>query len=42
VFDAPVTILQPPGCPPTGGADLADLAPETVVAKVREQLHASS
>lgn len=42
VFAAPVTILQPPGCPPTGGASLADLAPETVVAKVREQLHASS
>ncbi len=41
VFDAPVAVLQPPGCPPTGGAALRDLAPETVVAKVREQLHAS-
>ncbi len=42
VFTAPVAILQPPGCPPRGGGRLADLAPETVVAKVREHLHASS
>ncbi len=34
VFDAPVAILQPPGCAETGGGNLADLAPETVVAAV--------
>ena len=36
VFAAPVTILQPPGCAPTGGGSLADLAPETVMAAVRK------
>ena len=35
VFAAPAHILQPPGCPPTGGADLRDLAPATVIAAVR-------
>ncbi len=34
VFAAPCTILQPPGCPPTGGGSLADLTPETVIAAV--------
>ncbi len=34
VFAAWVRILQPPGCPPTGGAPLSGLAPETVVAAV--------
>jgi ADP-heptose:LPS heptosyltransferase len=38
VFSAPATILQPPGCPPTGGGSLADLAPATVITKVRELL----
>lgn len=38
VFTAPKILLQPPGCPPTGGGSLADLRPETVVAAVREQL----
>jgi ADP-heptose:LPS heptosyltransferase/lauroyl/myristoyl acyltransferase len=32
VFQAPVRLLQPPNCAPTGGGDLAALAPETVVA----------
>ena len=32
VFSAPVTILQPPGCAPTGGAALADLPPALVLA----------
>lgn len=32
VFSAPVTILQPPGCPPTGGGDLALLQPSQVLA----------
>ncbi len=32
VFSAPVTILQPPGCAPTGGASLADLDPSLVLA----------
>ena len=39
VFSAPVRILQPPGCPPTGGAALADLHPEKVLTAVREILH---
>jgi len=34
VFSAPVTILQPPNCPPSGGANLNELAPETVLAAV--------
>lgn len=40
VFAAPKVLLQPPGCPPTGGGALADLKPETVVASVRQQLSA--
>jgi ADP-heptose:LPS heptosyltransferase/lauroyl/myristoyl acyltransferase len=35
VFSAPWAILQPPGCPPTGGAALAGLQPESVAASVR-------
>ncbi len=31
VFTAPATILQPPGCPATGGAALADLTPAAVI-----------
>ncbi|KXU36584.1 hypothetical protein AXK11_04355 [Cephaloticoccus primus] len=31
VFDAPVTILQPPDCPPTGGGALASLSPAQVL-----------
>jgi len=38
VFAAPFRILQPSGCPPTGGAALASLAPETVIAAVQQQL----
>jgi lipopolysaccharide heptosyltransferase II len=34
VFHASVHILQPPGCPPTGGGDLAKLLPETVLATI--------
>lgn len=34
VFAAPYRILQPPGCPPTGGGRLGDLSPEAVVAAV--------
>ncbi len=40
IFSAPAKILQPLACPPTGGAALADLAPATVVATVRELLTA--
>lgn len=36
VFKAPMRLLQPPGCPPTGGGSLAELSPETVVAALRE------
>jgi len=32
VFSSPVTILQPPGCPPTGGLPLTDLPPALVLA----------
>ncbi|HTX67414.1 MAG TPA: glycosyltransferase family 9 protein [Opitutaceae bacterium] len=38
VFHAPVRILQPPGCPPTGGASLADLPPAAVAAAAAEML----
>ncbi|MBL9189890.1 MAG: hypothetical protein JNK23_20590 [Opitutaceae bacterium] len=38
VFSGPARILQPPGCPPTGGSDLADLTPATVAAALRELL----
>eukprot|EP01035_Chromulina_nebulosa_P006530 gene6530-biopygen5543 len=38
VFNSPARILQPPGCPPTGGASLHDLAPATVIAAVQEIL----
>lgn len=38
VFAAPHQILQPPGCAPTGGGSLADLAPATVVDAVRSSL----
>lgn len=32
VFHAPVQLLQPPGCAPTGGGDLAALSPGAVLA----------
>jgi ADP-heptose:LPS heptosyltransferase len=38
VFSAPFQILQPPNCPPTGGASLQDLAPDAVVAAVRRHV----
>jgi lipopolysaccharide heptosyltransferase II len=41
VYSAPFEILQPPGCPATGGATLADLAPETVLAAIHLQLASS-
>jgi ADP-heptose:LPS heptosyltransferase len=34
VFNAPVIVVQPPGCPPAGGGRLADISPATVVAKI--------
>jgi heptosyltransferase II len=34
IFDAPRTLLQPPGCPPTGGAPLDGLQPGTVAQAV--------
>lgn len=42
VFEAPVHILQPPGCPPTGGGTMADIHPRDVSAVVREFLAAHS
>jgi heptosyltransferase II len=38
VFAAPATLLQPPGCPATGGASLSNLEPERVIAAIRSQL----
>lgn len=36
VFAAPFRVLQPPGCPPQGGAKLDDLQPAQVLAALRE------
>ena len=36
VYASPYRILQPPGCPPTGGGALADLSPGDVAAAVRD------
>ncbi|MBK9989170.1 MAG: hypothetical protein IPP19_00135 [Verrucomicrobia bacterium] len=38
VFSAPVEILQPPACPKTGGASLADLSPDAVSTAVTRLL----
>ena len=38
VFSSPYRILQPAGCPPSGGGSLGSLLPETVVAAVRDLL----
>ncbi len=35
VFAAPVVILQPPGCAPTGGGNLADISAATVADEVK-------
>ncbi len=40
VFSAPAVILQPPGCPPTGGGALGGLSPVRVVAALPESLGA--
>ncbi len=36
VFDGPTTLLQPPGCAPTGGGSLADLSPDAVAKALRD------
>jgi len=41
VFATPARLLQPPGCPPTGGAALVDLQPAPVIAAVRDLLSGS-
>lgn len=41
VYAAPLRILQPPGCPPTGGARLADLSPAAVLETVQDLLPAA-
>ncbi len=38
VFASPASLLQPPGCPSTGGAALAGLAPAAVAGTVRNLL----
>ncbi|MEI6358390.1 MAG: glycosyltransferase family 9 protein, partial [Verrucomicrobiota bacterium] len=38
VFAGPARLLQPPGCPPTGGGALANLAPATVAAALHAEL----
>ncbi len=42
VFSGPAVVLQPPGCAPTGGGDLAMISPQTTVAAVRDMLTASA
>jgi len=36
VFSGPVVILQPPGCPATGGANLIELEPDVVLKSVHQ------
>ena len=38
VFEARAAVLQPPGCPATGGADIAGVTAERVTAAVIERL----
>jgi ADP-heptose:LPS heptosyltransferase len=38
VFQAPVRVLQPAGCPPAGGGKLADLSPDAVLVTATEML----
>lgn len=40
VFSSPTKILQPPGCPPTGGGSLQDLAPDVVASALQRMLAA--
>jgi ADP-heptose:LPS heptosyltransferase/lauroyl/myristoyl acyltransferase len=40
VFSTPHVLLQPPNCPPSGGASLTDLPPETVFASLESTLAA--
>lgn len=42
IFASQARILQPPGCPPHGGGDLAQLQPEIVAAEVGALLGAAS
>lgn len=41
IFLAPTRVLQPPGCPPTGGGSLLNLDPTTVIVAVREMTSAT-
>lgn len=41
IYQGATVILQPPNCPPTGGADLRDLPAEAVAAAVRSLLPAA-
>jgi ADP-heptose:LPS heptosyltransferase len=41
IFSAPIRVLQPPGCPPTGGGSLLNLDPTTVIVAVREMTSAT-
>ena len=41
VYSAPCRVVQPPGCPPTGGMDMAQLPADAVLAAVREFLPAA-
>ena len=34
VFTSPVKVLQPPGCPPTGGGNLEQISPAAVVSEI--------
>lgn len=38
IFEGPTTILQPPGCPKTGGSAIEGVAPESVLAAIQPNL----
>ncbi len=38
IFEARAVVLRPPGCPDTGGADIAGVSPDRVTAAVLERL----
>jgi heptosyltransferase-2 len=40
VFSAPVIVLQPPGCLPTGGSPLEQLDANTVVERLQREIAA--
>ena len=41
LYEAPTVILQPPGCPPTGGMPIDGVSPNTVVEAVEKTLESA-